>query len=141
MKVSPVNPAQAPVVLTPLYSHSVAAGFPSPADDHLAQRLDLNQHLIQHPAATYFLRADGESMRDVGIFSGDLLVVDNSLKPRNGDVVVAAVDGQLTCKILNTRLQQLVAANPSFPPIYINSTAELIIEGVVVASVRYHRAV
>ncbi len=141
MKVSPVNPAQAPVVLTPLYSHSVAAGFPSPADDYLAQRLDLNQHLIQHPAATYFLRADGESMRDVGIFSGDLLVVDNSLKPRNGDVVVAAVDGQLTCKILNTRLQQLVAANPSFPPIYINSTAELVIEGVVVASVRYHRAV
>lgn len=141
MKVIPVDTSLAPSMLIPLYGHGVAAGFPSPADDYLAQRLDLNQHLIQHPAATYFLRADGESMRDVGIFSGDLLVVDNSLKPRNGDVVVAAVDGQLTCKILNTRLQQLVAANPSFPPIYISSTAELIIEGVVVASVRYHRGI
>ena len=137
MKLSPVE-SPAPLAL-PLYSHSVAAGFPSPADDYLAKRLDLNQHLIQHPAATYFLRADGESMRDVGIYSGDLLIVDNSLKPRNGDVVIAALDGQLTCKILNTRLQQLVAANPSYAVIYINSLADLVIEGVVVASVRYHR--
>lgn len=78
-------------------------------------------------------------MRDIGIFNGDLLIVDNSLTARSGDVVIAAVDGQLTCKILDTRLRQLVAANPACPPISLNEYSDLVIEGVVCASVRYHR--
>lgn len=136
MKILPANP---PAQELPLYTQRVSAGFPSPADDYLAKPLDLHQHLVQHPAATFFIRAVGESMRDIGIYNGDLLIVDNALTPRSGDVVIAAIDGQLTCKILDTRLRRLVAANPSYPPICLNSDADLIIEGVVCASVRYHR--
>ena len=88
-----------PTPLPPLVT-SNTAGFPSPAQDYLDHRLDLNQHLIANPAATYFIRAQGDSMREAGISSGDLLVVDRSLDPKPGQVVVAAVDGELTLKRL-----------------------------------------
>ena len=123
----------------PLFSHSVRAGFPSPADDYIEQSLDLNEHVIQHPSATYFVRAQGDSMLSLGIHSGDLLVVDRALEPVQGDVVIAALDGELTCKILDVRLQRLLSGNEAFPPITISENAELIIEGVVTHSLRYHR--
>ncbi len=87
----------------PLASASVRAGFPSPADDHLEKRLDLNEHLIQHPAATFFVFADGGSMTGAGIRTGDLLVVDRSLEASDGDVVVAVLDGEFTVKRLRIR--------------------------------------
>jgi len=78
----------------------VRAGFPSPADDYLEAKLDLTEHLVKHPSATYYIKAMGDSMVDYGIFSGDLLIVDRSLTPQVDDVVIAAIDGELTCKCL-----------------------------------------
>ena len=82
----------------PLFGCRVQAGFPSPADDHLEGTLDLNAHLIAHPAATFFVRAAGESMLDVGIHPDDVLIVDRSVSPTSGKIIIAAVDGQLTVK-------------------------------------------
>ncbi|MFT6914932.1 MAG: DNA polymerase V [Motiliproteus sp.] len=128
-----------PVLLTPLYADSISAGFPSPASDYLEARLDLNAHLIQSPSSTYFVRAEGDSMRGRGIFSGDLLVVDRSITPKSGQIVIAALDGELTCKILDTERRCLVAANPRYPSIPITQESAFSIEGVVIASVRYHQ--
>ena len=122
----------------PLFIHSVPAGFPSPADDYLERSLDLNTYLIQHPAATYLARAKGNSMEGCGIFDGDLLIVDRSLEPRHGQIVIAALDGQLTCKILDKKNQCLISANKRYAPIAIGEFSDLIIEGIVVHSVRHH---
>lgn len=126
-------------VLLPFFSHSVRAGFPSPADDYQELSLDLNQHIILHPSATYFVRAEGESMIQYGIHSGDLLVVDRALEAKNGDVVIAAVHGELTCKVLDLPRRQLLSGNDQFFPIPIPADIDVAIEGVVTCSIRYHR--
>ena len=84
----------------PLASDQVAAGFPSPADDYIEVGIDLNEQLIRHPSSTFFLRVSGDSMTGAGIHHGDLLVVDRSLDPRPGRVVVAVLDGSFTLKRL-----------------------------------------
>ena len=86
----------------PLFAGGVAVGFPSPADDHIDARLDLNEHLVRHPAATFFVRAMGDSMLGGGIHSGDLLIVDHALRPVDGRIVIAAVDGEYTVKRYRT---------------------------------------
>ncbi|MBB3231136.1 LexA family protein [Halomonas stenophila] len=103
----------------PLLGSRVRAGFPSPADDHLDTDIDLHAHVVKRPAATFFVRAEGDSMRGDGIHHGDLLVVDRSLEPCPGRVVIIALDGELTVKRLERVGQRyyLVAANPSFRPI------------------------
>lgn len=123
-----------------LYGHAVQAGFPSPADDYKESALSLDEHLIKHPAATYVARATGDSMEGIGIFDKDLLIIDRSLQAKNGDIVIAAVDGELTCKQIDIKRQQLLAHNPNYPPIPLGEDQDLILEGVVVASIRYHRA-
>jgi len=117
----------------PFYGASVAAGFPSPADDYVEKRLDLNELLINKPASTFFVRAQGESMLGAGIHSGDVLVVDRSLNPSVGKVVVCALDGELTVKRLRSKEGKLVLApeNPEFPDIPLNEGAEMVIWGVV----------
>lgn len=117
----------------PLYSSSVRAGFPSPADDYIEQMLDLNEHLIKHPAATFLVRASGESMINAGIHSGDILVVDRSLEPAHGKIVIAALNGELTVKRLwrEGGRVQLVPANPSFPTLDISDEYDVVIWGVV----------
>ena len=125
------------VIELPLYSSRVPAGFPSPADDYIEAKLDLNQHLIKRPSATFFARADGDSMRGRGIFSGDLLIVDRSVKPLHGHIVIASIHGELTCKLLDTRARCLVAANRNYPPIPITEDCGFYIEGVVTSSIRY----
>jgi len=85
-------------ITCPLFMVPVAAGFPSPAEDYIEGRLDLNKHLIKHPAATFFVRATGESMINAGIFPGDILIVDRSLEPTDKKVVIAVVNGELTVK-------------------------------------------
>jgi DNA polymerase V len=123
----------------PIYSSSVPAGFPSPADDHIEGRLDLNEHLVRRPAATFFVRVSGHSMRDAGIFDGDLLVIDRSVSPKSDDIVIASIHGELTVK----RLQQtgnewrLAPANPDYPTIKLDS-ADNEIWGVVTHSIRQH---
>ncbi|WP_243359053.1 LexA family protein [Fundidesulfovibrio terrae] len=114
------------------------AGFPSPAEDYLDARLDLNEHLVRNPASTYFIRVQGESMRGAGIATGDLLVVDRSVTPRPGHVVVAAVDGDLTVKRLKRlgRTLALAAENPDFAPIPITDERAVEIWGVATHVIR-----
>ena len=115
-----------------LFSSLIAAGFPSPAQDYVEQTLDLNELCIKHPAATFFVKVQGDSMIDAGIFYGDILVVDRSLQPAHGDTVVAAVNGEFTVKQLQLRpVVQLLPRNALFSPIAINDESELNIFGVV----------
>tara|TARA_Y100001968_G_scaffold307140_1_gene324642 strand:+ start:1348 stop:1872 length:525 start_codon:yes stop_codon:yes gene_type:complete len=118
----------------PLYSSAVQAGFPSPADDYIERYLDLNAEFIKNPAATFLLRASGDSMKDAGIFSGDTLVVDRSIKPRDKSIVIAAVNGELTVKRLSYRGKhvQLLPANPEFTAIDITEDHDMVIWGVVI---------
>jgi len=131
----------APTCLTPLYSHSISAGFPSPADDYIEDRLDLNELLIENKAATFFLRVKGDSMINAGIHHGDIIVVDRSLQPVHRAIVVAVVDGELTVKrlIIFGRTTELHAENPKYAPIRLQEGQELIIWGVVTSSVHQLR--
>ena len=115
----------------PLFTEAVAAGFPSPATDFCEARLDLNELCVEHPAATYFVRAQGDSMLDAGIFPGDVLVVDRSLTPKHGDIVIAAFNGELTVKRLETRpTKRLVPMNDKYDPIDIPEETDIEIFGV-----------
>ncbi len=121
----------------PIYSALVAAGFPSPADDHLEGSLDLHKLMVKRPAATFFVRASGESMVGAGIRDGDLLVVDRSLQPQDGDVVVATLDGGLTVKSLRRVGDgwELASANPDFPNFPIDPDEGTTVWGVVTHAV------
>ncbi len=117
----------------PFFLDSVAAGFPSPAQDYIEKKLDLNALCIEHPAATFFVRAQGDSMIDVGIFPGDVLVVDRALQARDGDIVIAGFYGELTVKKLQmVPVLRLLAMNKEYAPVDIPEEAELDIFGVVV---------
>ena len=118
----------------PLAGERVAAGFPSPADDYVEVGIDLNDQLIRHPSSTFFLRVSGDSMTGAGIHDGDLLVVDRSLDPRPGRVVVAVLDGGFTLKRLarhRGRLR-LEAANPDYPPLELEDCGDMQIWGVAI---------
>ena len=138
-------------------SGSVVAGFPSPAEQYLEPPLDLNELLVKRPAATYFVRVQGDSMSGAGISDGDLLVVDRSLRPADGDVIIASVDGDFTVKTLRLGNGErgtgngmrgngewgtgkvggirLVAANPKYPDIVLKSGQELDYFGMVTACI------
>lgn len=106
-------------VRVPLFTESCAAGFPSPAQDYVEASLDLNDLCIRHRSATYFVRASGDSMNDAGIKDGDLMVVDKSLTAEHGDIVIAAVEGEFTVKVLQLRPRlALQPMNPSFPTLF-----------------------
>lgn len=117
----------------PLYSNSVQAGFPSPADDYIECRLDLNSHLIKHPAATFFVKAAGDSMLNAGIHSGDMLIVDRSLEATHGKIVIVALNGELTVKRLHRANGEvkLMPENPAFEAIDVTQEQDLVIWGVV----------
>jgi len=116
-----------------LFLVPVSAGYPSPADDYLEGSLDLNQHLITHPTATFFVRVAGESMREAGIHSGDVLIVDRALPPSDGSVIIAIVNGELTVKRLSKRqgTLMLVPENQQYPPLPITETTAFEVWGVV----------
>ena len=102
-------------------SGSVVAGFPSPAEQHLEPPLDLNELLVKRPAATYFVRVEGDSLIGAGIRDKDLLVVDRSLTPANGDIIIASVDGEFTVKTYRTGMKAAAASvspRPSPPPFF-----------------------
>ena len=117
----------------PFYGVGVSAGFPSPADDYVEKRLDLNELLINKPASTFFVRAEGESMLGAGINPDDVLVVDRSVHPAVGKIVVCALDGELTVKRLRSKEGRLVLApeNPDYPDIPIKEEVDMVIWGVV----------
>jgi DNA polymerase V len=118
-----------------------AAGFPNPADNFSDRSLDLNTLIIQHPAATFYASVSGDSMTGVGIFDGDLLIIDRAVTPANNDVVLAAIDGDLCCKIYDKKGSRLLSANSQYNPIELNEGVEILIEGVVICSMRLHRPV
>jgi DNA polymerase V len=135
-QVAPASPPRR--LRLPLFGSKIAAGFPSPADDHVEKRLDLNEHLIRHPEATFFVRVKGESMTGAGIGDGDILVVDRALTPKHRSIVIAVVEGELTVKRLWRRQGRvaLLAENPAFPPIEINPETGCEIWGVVLHVIR-----
>ena len=118
---------------SPVFLGRLSAGFPSPADDYIEGKLDLNRHLIKHTAATFFVRVSGDSMTGAGIHSGDLLVVDRSLEAVDGNVIVAALDGDLTVKRFRKRngTLSLLPENRNYQPIEITQQQTFEIWGVV----------
>jgi len=105
----------------PLFMVPVSAGFPSPSEDYIEGKLDLNEHLIKHPAATFFVRVTGDSMLDAGIHPGDILIVDRAIEAFNNKVVIAVINGELTVKRMKkTKTGYILAPeNNNYPPIQI----------------------
>ena len=121
----------------PLLSHSISAGFPSPADDYIEENIDLNEYLITNPFSTFFLRVKGDSMINSGINDKDLIIVDKSLTPRPGNIVIAMIDGEFTVKrfsIKNNKLY-LKAENHNYPDLNLEDYDDIHIWGVVIYSV------
>ena len=121
-----------------LYLSSVHAGFPSAADDYLDRKIDLNEHLIKHPAATFFVKVKGDSMIGAGIYSGDMLIVDRSEDSKNNSIVVAILNGEFTVKRLQKTENKifLIAENPSYKSIEITAGMDFEVWGVVLHSIR-----
>ena len=120
---------------------NIKAGFPSPADDYLRDSLDFNRDLIKNPEATFYGRVSGDSMRDAGINDGDIAVIDRSLQPTDGDVIVAYVNEEFTIKYLDLTHKEegyieLRPANPDYSPIRIDSTDNFRVWGVVVWTIK-----
>ncbi len=133
-------PLSAHPFLLPLAGQAVAAGFPSPAEDHAVERIDLMEQIVRHPQATFFLRVRGDSMREAGILDGSVVVVDRALRPRHGQIVIAVVDGEFTCKRLHqpgrAGRMRLRAENPTYPDITPHDGQTVEIWGVVVACIQ-----
>jgi len=125
----------------PLFICGVSAGFPSPADDYIGQQLDINELLIKNPASTFCVRVAGDSMTGVGINDNDILVVDRSLEPVHGKIIIAAINGELTVKRLvkTDHSCQLVAENSNYPPIDITEEFSCIVWGVVTSVIHQFR--
>lgn len=117
----------------PLFSTAIAAGFPSPADDCVEQHLDLNKKLIKHPAATFFVKVEGDSMQNAGIYSGDTLIVDRSLSACDGSVIVAILNGEFTVKKLSIQKNGifLIPENHRYQPIDVSHNQDFQVWGVV----------
>lgn len=128
-------------LLLPYADEGIRAGFPSPAQDHLEQAIDLNKELIRHPTSTFYGRVVGDSMRDEGIEEGDILVIDKSLELLDNDLAVCFVDGEFTVK--RVRLEQeaawLVPSNPEYPSIRVTKDNEFIIWGIVTYTIKKNR--
>ena len=123
---------------------NIKAGFPSPADDYLRDSLDFNRDLIKNPEATFYGRVSGDSMRDAGINEGDIAVIDRSLQPTDGDVIVAYVNEEFTIKYLDLTHKEegyieLQPANPDYSPIRIDRTDNFRVWGVVVWTIKQWR--
>jgi DNA polymerase V len=124
----------APKIALPLDAVKISAGFPSPAADYEDKRLDINDYLVRNPVSTFFFPVEGESMQGAEIFDGDILVVDKSVKPRHGHIVVAFVNGERLVKRLYRSAGRvaLIAENPGYQPLEIQEGMELEVWGVVV---------
>ena len=117
----------------PLFLVPVSAGFPSPAEDYIEGNLDLNQHLIKHPAATFFVKVTGSSMIDAGIHDGDILIVDRALKPVDKKVVIAVVNGELTVRRIKVTKGKvvLISENRDYQPLQVEEEMDFEVWGVV----------
>ena len=133
-----ITPDFATILDRPVMAFPVSAGFPSPADDYIESRIDLNQHLIRHPAATFFVRVSGDSMTGAGIHNGDLLIVDRAAECVSGCIVVARLENEFTLKRVRKEGNRvfLVPENHLYPTIEITEGSDFEIWGRVVGSVR-----
>lgn len=124
----------------PLAEATVSAGFPSPADDYVETRLDLNRELITNQSATFYARVRGDSMKLAGISDGDLLIVDKSKTPQNGSIVICLVDGDFTVKRLKKQDNDyfLIPENDNYKPVKIRAEDQASIWGVVTYSIKKH---
>ncbi len=125
--------------IIPIHASAGITGFESPASEYLQLALSLDELLIEHPSATFIGVATGDSMQGVGIFYGDLLIVDRHETVRDGDVIVANFNGEFVCKILDKPRRQLLSSNENHQPQPINDYDSFSIEGVVIRSIRCHR--
>ena len=130
-----MTPTKQTNISPPMMASTVIAGFPSPAEQYVESTLDLNELLVKHPAATFFVRAAGDSMLGAGIQPGDILVVDRSLEATDGSIIIASVDNEFTVKYFrsDTSGTRLEAANQRYKPILLIGEMELRIFGVVTA--------
>jgi len=133
IKLTIFKPDDTKKVLLPLFSTPVKAGFPSPADDHIEQKLDLNNYLIKHPAATFFVRVEGSSMKNAGISPGDILIVDRALPPEDGKIIIAILDGEFTVKRIRVRNKKLflIPENPRYSPVEVTEEMDFQVWGIV----------
>ena len=124
----------------PFATEGIRAGFPSPAQDYMTDSIDLNKELVLHPATTFYARAVGNSMTGFGISDGDLLVIDKSIEPVDGDIVVAFIDGEFTLKKImkdeNECNLWLVPGNEDYPPIRITEENDFIVWGVLTYNIK-----
>ncbi|WKN32459.1 translesion error-prone DNA polymerase V autoproteolytic subunit [Porifericola rhodea] len=117
----------------PLHQSLIPAGFPSPADDYMELQLDLNEHLVQNPSATFFAKVKGHSMEDAGIYEGDILVVDRSKEVRNNDIAVCIINGEFTVKriCMNGKQITLVPESRAYQPFEITEEHQFMVWGLV----------
>jgi len=122
----------------PMFLERVSAGFPSPAEDYVEKTIDLNELCIQHPAATFFVRVQGESMVEAGIYPGDVLVVDRSLRAKHGDIIIASLESEMTVKQLHLTPPpvRLLPRNPAYQPLTIEGDMVMEVFGVVTNVIR-----
>ncbi len=128
-------------VALPYADQGIQAGFPSPAQDYISETIDLNRELIRHPAATFYGRVSGDSMIGDGIESGDILVIDRSIEPSDGDLAVCCLDGDFTLKriSLSDGVVRLIPSNESFDPILVTPESQFEVWGVVTYTIKQHR--
>ena len=134
MKVQAIyRPDQSTECKRPLFMVPVSAGFPSPAEDYIEGKLDLNNYLVKHPAATFFVKVAGNSMIDAGIHDGDMLIVDRSIKPANKKVVIAVVNGELTVRRIRVTKDKvfLISENRDYKPLQVEEEMDFEVWGVV----------
>ncbi len=138
MKVTSTEPLKENSELSlPLFSTPVSAGFPSPAESHIDRKIDLNEELIKHPAATFFVRVEGDSMEGAGILSGDILVVDRSIQAKDGKIIVAVVNGEFAVKRIKKIKKKyfLIPENKKYSPIEITKEMDFSIWGIVLHAI------
>lgn len=125
----------------PYADGGIQAGFPSPAQDYISEYIDLNRELVRHPSATFYGRVVGDSMKDEGIEPGDLLVVDRSLEPSDGDLAVCCVDGEFTLKRIHLEpgAVWLIPSNEAYDPILVTPDQKFEVWGVVTHTIKNNR--
>ena len=125
----------------PYADQGIRAGFPSPAQDYMDLSIDLNRELIRNPSSTFYGRVKGDSMQDAGVSEGDVLVIDKSLEPQDGDMAVCFLDGEFTLKFIQLEKDViwLIPANESYAPIRVTAENEFLIWGIVTYTIKNNR--
>lgn len=141
MKIDIFFPDLSTHIALPYADGGIQAGFPSPAQDYISESIDLNREIVRHPSATFYGRVSGESMIDEGICEGDILVIDRSLEPTDGDLAVCCLDGEFTLKRIRLESGRiwLVPSNEMYDPILVTPERQFEVWGVVTHTIKNNR--